>query len=65
MGFMTWLCENYPIQGRQQKYESIRVAWRDFKMFFARCTGYRMNVNATSEVSNVCHCTIAMEQQLM
>ena len=53
MAFLTWICENYRSRNKRQKYESVRIYWRDFKMLFARCTGYQMNTNAAKEVSDV------------
>jgi hypothetical protein len=53
MAFMTWICENYKIPKKRQKYDSVSVSWRAFKMLFARCTGYQMNAKAKKEVSDV------------
>ena len=51
--FLTWICEKYNISGKRQKYNSVVVSWKAFKILFARCTGYQINANAKKEVSDV------------
>lgn len=58
MAFLTWICETYKIPKKRQKYDSVSVSWRAFKMLFARCTGYQMNANTKKEVSDVGHLSI-------
>ena len=61
MAFLTWICETYKIANKRQKYNSVSVSWRAFKMLFARCTGYQMNANAKKEVSDVHHLDISSQ----
>lgn len=53
MAFLTWIYETYKIPKKRQKYDSVFVSWRAFKILFARYTGYQMNANAKKEVSDI------------
>ena len=49
MAFLKFILDKYQVP----KYSSMQQYWRQFKMLFSRCNGYRMNTNAAYEVTKV------------